>query len=239
LPVLPPAPDRSLYDRPYILLTLTSLFWAINIVLGRFIAGTIPPVALAEFRWVGAAAILLPFTTRRLRHDWPAIRAHLPVMLTLSFTGITVYNTLAYTGLQFTEAINGSLMQSSAPLMIGLWSLVLFRDRLTGAQLFGILMSLAGVVVIIAHGDLAALVGLKLNKGDLFFLAAMFSYAFYAALLRRRPPIHFLSFLTFTIVAGAILLSPATVAEFAAGRRPSSRCVRIARGDLRSRIVRP
>ncbi len=220
MPVPPPAPDRSLYDRPYILLTLTSLFWAINIVLGRFIAGTIPPVALAEFRWVGAAAILLPFTTRRLRHDWPAIRAHLPVMLTLSFTGITVYNTLAYTGLQFTEAINGSLMQSSAPLMIGLWSLVLFRDRLTGAQLFGILMSLAGVVVIIAHGDLAALVGLKLNKGDLFFLAAMFSYAFYAALLRRRPPIHFLSFLTFTIAAGAIMLSPATVAEFAAGRRP-------------------
>jgi drug/metabolite transporter (DMT)-like permease len=216
----PPRPDRSLYDRPYVLLSLTSLFWAINIVLGRFIAGTVPPVALSEIRWAGAGIILLPFAAPHLNRDWPTIRARLPVMLTLSFAGIAVYNTLAYTGLQYTEAINGSLMQSSAPLMIGLWSLVLFRDRLTAAQLFGIVMSLAGVVVIIAHGDLAALVGLTLNKGDVLFLVAMFSYAFYAALLRRRPPIHFLSFLTFTILAGAIMLLPVTAAEFAAGRRP-------------------
>ncbi len=215
----PPRPGRSLYDRPYALLSLTSLSWAINIVLGRFIAGTVPPVALAEIRWAGAGIILLPFAAPRLRHDWPTIRAHLPIMLTLSLTGITIYNTLAYTGLQYTEAINGSLMQSSAPLMIGLWSLVLFRDRLTAAQFFGILTSLAGVLVIIAHGDLTALVGLTLNKGDVLFLTAMFSYAFYAALLRRRPPIHFLSFLTFTILAGAIMLAPLTAIEFAAGRR--------------------
>jgi len=216
----PPRPGRSLYDRPYVLLSLTSLFWAINIVLGRFIAGTVPPVALSEIRWAGAGIILLPFARQHLGRDWPTIRARLPIMLTLSFAGIAVYNTLAYTGLQYTEAINGSLMQSSAPLMIGLWSLVLFRDRLTVAQLFGILTSLAGVVVIIAHGDLAALVGLTLNKGDVLFLTAMFSYAFYAALLRRRPPIHFLSFLTFTILAGAIMLLPLTVAEYAAGRHP-------------------
>jgi drug/metabolite transporter (DMT)-like permease len=215
-----PRPERPIYDRPYLLLSLTSLFWAINIVLGRFIAGTIPPVTLAEIRWVGAGLILLPFASPHLRHDWSTIRAHLPMMLLLTFTGITVYNTLAYAGLQYTEAINGTLMQSSAPLLIGLWSLILFRDRLTTAQLIGILMSLAGVVTIIAHGDLAALVGLKLNKGDLLFLAAMVSYAFYAALLRRRPAIHFLSFLTFTIVAGAIMLLPATIAEFANGRRP-------------------
>jgi drug/metabolite transporter (DMT)-like permease len=219
LQVSPPAPGRSLYDRPYFLLSLTSLFWATNIVLGRFIAGTVPPIALTEIRWLGAAAILIPFAMRRLRRDWPTIRANLPVMLILSFAGITVYNALAYTGLQFTEAINGSLMQSSAPLMIGLWSLILFRDRLTVAQLFGILMSLAGVLVIVAHGDLAALLGLTLNQGDLWFLAAMASYALYAALLRRRPSIHFLSFLAFTIAAGAVMLAPATIAEFAAGRR--------------------
>ena len=217
---VPPATaGRPLYDRPYVLLTLTSLFWAINIVLGRYIAGTIPPVALTEIRWTGAALILLPFAYRHLARDWPAIRASLGVMLTLSVAGIVVYNAFAYTGLQYTEAINGSLMQSAAPLMIGLWSLVLFGDRLTVAQLIGILMSLTGVTVIIARGEVSTLLGLTLNRGDLWLLTAMASYALYAALLRRRPAIHFLSFLTFVIAAGAIMLAPAAVAEFAAGRR--------------------
>ena len=215
----PPLSSRAVYDRPYVLLSLTSLFWAVNIVLGRFVAGTVPPAALAEIRWVGAALIAVPLARRQLERDWPTIRSHLGIMLLLSFTGVTVYNTLAYHGLEYTTALNGSLMQSSAPLLIGLWSLVLFRDRLTPAQLLGILMSLAGVTVIIAHGDLTTLATLRLNPGDVWFLVAMVSYALYAALLRRRPAIHFLSFLAFTFVAGALMLAPVTVAEYVAGRR--------------------
>ena len=215
----PPLASRALLDRPYLLLSLTSLFWAINIVLGRFIAGTVPPAALAEIRWVGAALVAVPLARAELRQDWPTIRRHLGIMLLLSFTGITVYNTMAYHGLEFTTALNGSLMQSSAPLMIGLWSLVLFRDRLTLAQLVGILISSCGVLTIIVHGDPATLAHLKLNPGDIWFLVAMMSYAFYAALLRRRPAIHFLSFLAFTFVAGALMLAPVTAAEYMAGRR--------------------
>ncbi len=178
----PPPASRTLFDRPYLLLSLTSLFWAINIVLGRFIAGTVPPAALAQIRWIGAALIAVPLARRQLQHDWPTIRRHLGILLLLSFTGVTVYNTLAYHGLEFTTALNGSLMQSSAPLLIGLWSLVLFRDRLTPAQLAGICISLFGVTVIVAHGDPAIVAHFKLNPGDIWFLVAMVSYALYAAL---------------------------------------------------------
>ena len=215
----PPLASRTLFDRPYLLLSLTSLFWAINIVLGRFIAGTVPPAALAEIRWVGAALVAVPFGWHQLQRDWPTIRGHLGIMLLLAFTGITVYNTMAYHGLEFTTALNGSLMQSSAPLMIGLWSLILFRDRLTPAQLAGIMISLFGVATIVARGDPETLAHLKLNPGDIWFLVAMVSYALYAALLRRRPAIHFLSLLAFTFVAGAIMLAPVALAEYIAGRR--------------------
>ena len=210
---------RSLYDRPYVLLSLTSLFWAVNIVLGRYVVGAVPPVFLAQIRWTGAAAIVVLLAFPHLRRDWPTIRANASILLILSFTGITVYNTFAYYGLQFTEAINGLLMQSTAPLLIGLWSLILFRDRLTGAQLVGIATSTVGVLVIIARGDLAVLSGVTINPGDLWFVAAITIYAFYAALLRRRPAIHFLSFLAFTIAAGALMLAPVTVVEFLAGPR--------------------
>jgi drug/metabolite transporter (DMT)-like permease len=202
-----------------LLLSLTSLFWAINIVLGRFIAGNIPPAALSQIRWTGALAIVLPFAWPHLKRDWPAIRSTLGIMILLSFTGITVYNTLAYHGLEYTTAINGLLMQSATPLMIALWSLILFRDRLTLAQLAGILMSLTGVAVIVAGGDLATLLHLRLNQGDVWFLVGLMSYAIYATLLRKRPPIHVLSFLAFTFAAGALMLLPATITEFAVGRR--------------------
>src|SRR6185295_11346838 len=136
------ATGRWLWNRAYLLLSLTSLFWAINIVLGRFIAGTVPPVALTNIRWGGAALIAVPLAWRYLRQDWPVIMRSLPILFFLSLTGITIYNAFAYHGLEMTEAINGLLMQSAGPFIIAIWSLVLFRDRLTLAQLCGIVASL-------------------------------------------------------------------------------------------------
>ena len=210
---------RSLLDRPYLLLSLVSLFWAINIVLGRFIVGTIPPIMLAQIRWGGAARILLPFVAHHIRRDWTVIRTHIAVMIVLSLTGMTLYNAFAYYGLQYTQAINGLLLQSGAPLLIGLFSFILFRDRLTGGQVAGILVSLCGVVVIITQGDPAALLALSFNQGDLWFLLALVFYATYAAILRLRPAIHILSFLGFTIIAGAILQLPTTIVEWGLGHR--------------------
>src|SRR5437016_13855421 len=85
-----------LFDQPYLLLSLTSLFWAGNTILGRFIAGHVPPITLAFIRWAGAFLILLPFAARQLARDWPAIRAHPALMTVLSLTGFSTYNTMAY-----------------------------------------------------------------------------------------------------------------------------------------------
>ena len=163
--------------------------------------------------------ILLAISWRHVRRDWPVIRSHIPILLILGLTGTTLYNTLAYYGLNYTQALNALLMQSSGPLLVALWSLILFRDRLTRAQLIGILISLFGVIVIITRGQPEALLHLDLNRGDLWLLAGMAIYALYTVLLRKRPKIHFLSFLTATITAGAIMLIPLFLVEFAAGYR--------------------
>lgn len=207
-----------LFDQPYLLLALTSLFWAGNTVLGRFIVGHVPPITLAFIRWAGAALILLPFALKHLRGDWPAIQKHAGVMALLAFTGFSVYNTLAYYGLQYTTAINGLLLQSVAPLFVAMWTFVLFGDRLTLRQAGGVCISLTGVLVIVCHGSLAVLLGVAFNRGDLSFVIALVIYGFYAAFLRRRPPIHPFSFLTVGMGGGAVLLIPAVVWELAAGR---------------------
>jgi len=207
-----------LFDQPYLLLSLTSLFWAGNVVLGRFVVGHIPPITLSFIRWLGAFAVLLPFAARHLVRDWPVIRRHGWLLAFFALTGFSAYNTMAYYGLQFTTAINGLLLQSVAPLFVALWTFVLFRDRLTLRQACGIGTSLTGVVVIICHGRLSVLLAVAFNRGDLWFVIALLIYALYAAMLRKRPPMHPLSFLTVGMGLGAVFLVPAMILEIANGR---------------------
>jgi drug/metabolite transporter (DMT)-like permease len=221
IPAPPPAPDpvRWLNNQPYLLLTLTALFWAGNIVLARYVAGHVPPMTLSCVRWIGAFLMLLPFAWPHLRRDWPALRARLPLMLALSATGFAFNNAASYWALQYTQALNALLIQSSGPLFVALWSLLLFGVRLTWAQLGGILISLAGVLIILLRGDFGALAGIAFNKGDVMFASAILSFGLYSALMPRRPVTHPLSLIVFTTGCGALLLLPFSIWEFQAGLR--------------------
>jgi len=209
---------RGLLDQPYLLLSLTSLFWAGNTVLGRFVVGHIPPMTLAFGRWAGAFLILLPFAAGRLARDWPVIRKNAALMALLALVGFTAYNTMAYYGLQYTTAINGLLLQSIGPLFVALWTFALFGDRLTLRQAGGICVSLSGVIVIICHGSLDILLGIAFNRGAVWFVIALVFYGLYMAMLRKRPKIHPLSFLAVGMGYGAVFLIPLVVLEVMSGR---------------------
>lgn len=209
--------SRWLNNQPYLLLSLTSLFWAGNIVLARYVAGHVPPVTLSCVRWIGAFAMLLPFAWPHLRRDWPALRAHVPLLLMLSATGFALNNALSYWGMQYTQALNALLIQSSGPLFVALWSLMLFGVRLSAAQLTGITISLAGVLTIILRGDLKALGGIEFNKGDLMFAGALLAFGLYSALMPRRPVTNQLSLIVFTTGCGALLLLPPSLWEMSTG----------------------
>jgi drug/metabolite transporter (DMT)-like permease len=213
-PASPPrTPSSRLSDQPYLLLSLTSLFWAGNAIVGRFAAGHIAPVTFSFIRWGIAFLIVLPFAWRHVVADWPTIRARLGVMVLLSVCGIGAFNTLQYWSLEYTTALNILLLQSSGPLFVAVWSLVVSGVRLTAAQAAGIVVSMIGVVVILLHGDLTALAGIELNKGDIIFTVALAIFGLYSALSSRRPAIHDLSFLAFTFGCGALCLVPLFVWE--------------------------
>jgi drug/metabolite transporter (DMT)-like permease len=212
-------PARWLNQQPYLLLSLASLFWASNIVLGRYVAGHVPPMTLSCIRWIGACLSLLPFAWPHLARDWPALRERLPLMLVLSATGFALNNALSYWALQFTQAINALLIQSAGPLFIALWVLILFGVKLTWAQLTGIALSLLGVLTIILRGDPSALAAIRLNLGDLMTTGAVISFGLYSALMLRRPVVHQLSLICFTMACGALLLLPPSIWEYANGIR--------------------
>jgi drug/metabolite transporter (DMT)-like permease len=216
---LPPAfdPVRWLNNQPYLLLSLTALFWAGNIVLGRYVAGHVPPMTLSCVRWIGAFFMLLPFAWPHLVRDWPVLWARLPLLIGLSATGFAINNALSYSALQYTQALNALLIQSSGPLFVALWSLTLFGVRPTWAQFAGIALSLAGVLTIILGGDFAALASIRFNKGDVMFAGAVLAFGLYSALMPRRPVTHPLSLISFTIGGGALLLFPFSIWEYSTG----------------------
>ena len=216
---MPPARDpvRWLNNQPYILLTLTSLFWAGNIVLARHVAGHLPPLTLSCLRWYGTFLILLPFAWPHLKRDWPVLRAHLPLLLLLSVLGFAYNNAISFWAMQYTEALNALLIQSAGPVFVAVWSLALFGVRLTGAQLAGITISLVGVLTIILRGDWSALAGISFNRGDLMFGSSLLAFGLYSALMLRRPVTHPLSLISFTTCCGATMLVPFSIWEFSTG----------------------
>jgi drug/metabolite transporter (DMT)-like permease len=210
---------RSIWYSPWGLLTAANLFWAGNIVLARGVAGHVPPVALAYWRWTGAFVVAVGFAWPMLKTDFPVMLRHWKMMLVLSATGIASYNTMSYIGLTSTTALNVLLLQSATPLIIIVWAFLLFRETPTVRQTLGVLVSLAGVAAIAAHGSLEVLAHLRLNRGDLWVLVALMIYGFYCVTLRKRPPVHPLSFLVAAMGIGSMMMLPFMLWEFASGAR--------------------
>lgn len=205
------------FSNAYLMLSLAPLFWAGNFIMGRWVAGDVPPFALGGMRWVVASLVLLPFAWPHLKRDWPVVRQHLPIVVFLGLTGPTLFNTISYVGLNYTGALSGLIMQSAAPILIVITSFVCFGDRFTSRQGVGILISLVGVLAIITKGDPSALVRFAFNFGDLLILAGFGSWAVYTVFLRKRPDIHWLTF-AFLLAASAVALNaPAWIVEHVSG----------------------
>jgi drug/metabolite transporter (DMT)-like permease len=171
----------------WLLAALPPLFWAGNFVLARALHAEIPPLALSFWRWVGALLILLPFTWRGLWRARALLAREWPLLAFLALLGITNYNSMVYLGLQHTAATNAVLLNSAVPVMIVGLSFVLLRLAVRGAQLGGILVSMLGVITIATEGRPQELLELRLNRGDLWVLAAGLDWALYSVCVRWRP----------------------------------------------------
>ncbi|KGB57479.1 DMT family transporter [Sphingopyxis sp. SE2] len=211
-------PFAALWKRAYPLLTVTALFWAGNSIVGRAARDLVPPAALSFWRWTFALLLLLPLAWPHLRRDWPVLRANWPIVALLGALAIGSFNILLYTGLQSTTALNSMLIQSAQPALVLIAGALVMGDRTSLRQVAGVLISLAGVLAIIARGDPAMLWGLRLNIGDAIISVAVLIWALYSVLLRRRPVVHPLSFLAASMVVGIAVIAPVYAHELWSGR---------------------
>jgi drug/metabolite transporter (DMT)-like permease len=194
---------------PYLLLTATILFWSLNWIAGRALRDDVPAYSFAFWRWVCASVVLLPFAWRHLVRGWPAMRRSWPIMLVLGMLGTTFCNLTSYTGLKYTTAVSGSILNSFVPVIIVAISWAFLGQRLRASQWAGVVISLTGVLSIVGRGDPMVILALRFNIGDLWIIASTLLWALYTVCLRWRPQeLHPLGLLGANAIVGVAAMLP-------------------------------
>ena len=203
----------------YFILILTTIFWSGNFIVGKAASMfQIPPFSLNFYRWFFAGLILLPFTYKEIINKKKYIYNNLGFFIILGVTSITIFNSIVYYSLYYTQVISGILMISTIPVWIIFISSILNIEKTNIFQIIGVILSLTGVIFIITKADLNLIKNLDFNKGDLSMVVAMFSWAIYSALLKsKKYEISQVSLLEVVIICGLIFLIPIYFIEMKMG----------------------
>jgi len=205
--------------RAFALLALVMVLWAGNSIIGRAVRHDVQPMTLAFVRWAGASLLLLPFALRPLRRDWSAIVKAWKPVLVLGLLGVGAFNALLYSGLRYTTATNGLLLQAAIPAAVVLFDRLFFAVKSPPLQNLGVLCSIAGVATVVFEGDPSRALRLHFGFGDLLILASVIVWALYTVLLRLRPAIAPTSFVAVTFFIGALAMAPFFINDIASGER--------------------
>ena len=205
----------------YIFLLLTVTFWAGNFVVGKFASlYDVPPFSLNFYRWFFAWLILAPFTIPEIIKKKDYIISNYKLFIVLGVTSITIFNSIVYYSLNFTQVISGVLMISTIPVMIMFFSSILKIEKTNIFQVIGVILSFLGVIIIITKANFEILKNLNFNKGDITMVIAMLSWALYSTLLKKQKyEISQLSLLQVVMSFGLIFLIPIYFIEYQLGFR--------------------
>jgi drug/metabolite transporter (DMT)-like permease len=204
----------------YGLLFLTPLLLSANALTARWVGDTLPPVALAFWRWSLTLAFLLPYAGRQFFAGWRELLREWRVLTLLGFLGMGLCGAPVYMGARTTSATNIGLIYAMTPVLIVVISWLGWRETVTRRQVAGIAAALIGVLAIIARGKPTLLLSLDFVQGDLWILAAMISWAIYSVVLRHRPSRQPIAARFIGIVmAGVICMLPFYGIELALGER--------------------
>lgn len=211
---------RNPLAHPFVLLALVALLWAGNVVVGRAVAGRIPPVTLNTLRWTIALAIVLPLAWPQLVGQARIVRAHFVKLAILAIPSIAIYNSFLYAGARTTTATNAGVIVGMMPVMIVAFAGVFGQERVTWRRAAGLATSFAGVAGVICKGDLAFVRDLSCTPGNLMILGATVAWGIYTALLRRFAlPLGSFALLALLAVIGLAVSLPFCAWELVAGAR--------------------
>ena len=173
--------------KAYTMLVCATLFWAGNFMVGKLAyLENIPPMTLVFFRWLLVWVILLPFTYKEILRNKDIILNNLPLLLFLAFTSVGLFNSFTYLALAYTQVINASLFNTAIPAMIIFLCFLLKIEKTNKFQIFGLIISVFGILSIITKLDLNILLSLSFNKGDIIMIGGVITWGLYSSFLKKK-----------------------------------------------------
>ncbi len=217
-----PTSTFKLFDRPYLLLTLTTFFWAGNAIAGKLAAGVIPPFTLTFVRWTLVVIIVFIVARPHLAAHRDTIRKHGLFVMGLGVLGFSLFNFALYGALNFTSALNVSIEQAAFPSVVMLLMFVVYRERITWLQAVGVALTVVGIAVTVSEGSIERLLALQFNIGDVIMMGGVVVYSLYSILLRYKPKLPWHIFMLLMALGAMVTAFPPAVWEFSQGILPET-----------------
>ena len=215
------AGDASLTARimgnPWLLLTVTTLFWGGNVVAARWAVGEVSPMVVVCLRWTIVCTIILVYLRGRRRAMFEQLRPHWASLLLMGVIGFTISNAMLYEGARFTSGVNVAIIQGVLPVLVLAGAKIAYGTRVGLVRMVGVAMTMAGILLIATEGEPARLLDLQFNKGDVFAFLSAALYAGFTLALRKRPPMSALAFFIGLAFAALMTSVPALAVEIMLG----------------------
>lgn len=210
------------FDRPYLILTLTTLFWAGNAIAGKLAAGVIPPFTLTFTRWLLVTLVVYIIARPHLAEHRETIRKGGLFVMFLGVLGFSLFNFGLYGALNFTTALNVSIEQSAFPSVVMLLMFIVYREKISWLQGLGVLMTIIGIAITVSQGSLDRLLALQFNIGDVIMMGGVLVYSIYSILLRYRPKLPWHIFMMLMSLGATIVALPPALWELWSGNLPQA-----------------
>jgi len=192
-----------------------SSFVVVNIALGEGLT----PIAIATFRFLiaGGLFLLALLFKKNLEQDYRVTveRKDTPTLLLLAIVGVTFFFTAQYTGIRMAgPSIAAILVCLLSPVLITVLSAIIFQERLTKKQVFGIGTAATGTFIVITGSTLSLSNSGEFFLGSLILLSTPLLWATYT-LLGKKIIEKYDPFLVVAYVnaLGGLCLTPLSLAE--------------------------
>lgn len=159
------------------------VIWAFSFIWTRIAIHSFPPMTLITLRLIIASTLL--FLVVKLSHKFQKLRrGDIKLFFLLAFFEPFLYFVGETFGLTMVESTLAAVIISTIPLFAPVLAFLVLRERISWANILGILVSLVGVFFVIYE----PFEGFKANPfGIALMFLAVFSAICYATVLRKIP----------------------------------------------------
>lgn len=200
---------KGIISKEYIFALFAVFFWSFNVIVSKYFSNSFTPWQLSFGRWFFAMIVILPFTFSDIIKYRKEICKNFAFILSSSIIGIMFQNTFIYIAGHTISAIDMSLIGVLGPIFLIVFSVIFLKEKIKAEQMFGLIITIFGLVFVISRGNLINLKKFDFKIGDLWMLASSIFFGIYGTFMNKKPKeLSEILILSVSIIVGVILMTP-------------------------------